>query len=247
MRWLLFLLLLSNLLLLVIVLITFNRYKVAGKLKRRVFAEKRVPFIQESFKNNRNYSYYRDLYHLYPKRKRDGVMVGDSQVSAVAWDELLPEFSVGSMGIPGDTTAGVLFRVDDVYRNDPEWVGLLIGTNDILQGRSSEEALANVEGLIRAMQENRESVQLLIVSTPSFAKWVELSKQRNDQVRDLNLKMKRFAETQERVQWIDLHQMITDDNGYLKQGMTSDGVHLSSGAYALLRKELVNCISSLKK
>ena len=131
----------SNILCALVLLLMFHRYQVFEKVKRRILLEKRTPF-QDSFKVNRNFAYYRDVFASYPLAERQGVIIGDSQVSAVSWNEFMPEYNVGAQGIPGDTSAGVHYRISDCYRWIPKWIAVLIGTNDVLQGRG-ETTVAN--------------------------------------------------------------------------------------------------------
>src|SRR3954451_7586104 len=59
------------------------------------------------------------------------VMLGDSLTEWGNWHELVPEFRVINRGIAGDTSSGVLDRLEEVIARRPKLVFLMIGTNDI--------------------------------------------------------------------------------------------------------------------
>lgn len=74
------------------------------------------------------------------------------------WTEILKEkvkLKIINKGVNGDTTAGMLSRsFKDVIRNDPDYVIIMAGTNDLLMGRSLVNVEENVESLYREMKSN---------------------------------------------------------------------------------------------
>ena len=61
----------------------------------------------------------------------DIVMLGDSLTEWGNWHELVPEYSILNRGISGDTSSGVLDRLQEVIERRPKVVFVMIGTNDI--------------------------------------------------------------------------------------------------------------------
>jgi len=59
------------------------------------------------------------------------VMLGDSLTEWGNWHELVPEHRVINRGIAGDTSSGVLDRLQEVIERRPKVVFVMIGTNDI--------------------------------------------------------------------------------------------------------------------
>lgn len=74
------------------------------------------------------------------------------------WTELLKQkvkLKIINKGVNGDTTVGILSRsFKDVVRNDPDYVIIMAGTNDLLMGRSLVNIEENVESLCREMKSN---------------------------------------------------------------------------------------------
>lgn len=71
------------------------------------------------------------------------VMLGDSIIEQGLWSEWLP-CSVLNRGIGGDTTAGVLNRVDNIIALKPKRVYLLIGVNDAMKHFDIEQSALNI-------------------------------------------------------------------------------------------------------
>jgi acyl-CoA thioesterase I len=61
-------------------------------------------------------------------------------------------FSVAAKGVYGDTTAGVLERLDSDIPTGTRFVVLAIGGNDVRKGGTAEEARANVALIIGKLQ-----------------------------------------------------------------------------------------------
>lgn len=74
------------------------------------------------------------------------------------WTEILKErvnLKIINKGVNGDTTAGMLSRsFKDIIRNDPDYVIIMAGTNDLLIGRRLINVEENVESLCREMESN---------------------------------------------------------------------------------------------
>ena len=71
------------------------------------------------------------------------VMLGDSRTHQGDWAELFGSSRVVNRGISGDTTDGILGRIDEVTSREPRLVVMLIGVND-LRNKSPEYVANNV-------------------------------------------------------------------------------------------------------
>ena len=64
------------------------------------------------------------------------LFLGDSLTEYGNWRELFPGLDIKNRGIAGDTTDGVLHRLDGITALSPDKIFLMIGINDLLMGRS---------------------------------------------------------------------------------------------------------------
>jgi acyl-CoA thioesterase-1 len=65
------------------------------------------------------------------------------------------QYSVSNQGISGDTTAGVLARLDSAVPEGTRIVILLIGGNDVRRGATVEQAKAGVGEIVARLQARR--------------------------------------------------------------------------------------------
>lgn len=66
-----------------------------------------------------------------------------------------------NLGIPGDTTAGGLARIDSLLEENPRVVILLLGGNDFIRKVAREETFSNLRAIINKIQASGSVVVLL--------------------------------------------------------------------------------------
>lgn len=106
----------------------------------------------------------------YPPKEGPIVAFGDSLVAGVGAPKGADFVTLLSSkihepiiqaGVPGDTTADGLLRLDEVLEHQPRMVILLLGGNDYLRKMPKEETFTNLKRLIVRMQESGAVVVLL--------------------------------------------------------------------------------------
>lgn len=65
----------------------------------------------------------------YYKTKADIVMVGDSITDGSEWHEMFPQLNIVNRGISGDTTVGVLNRLEGITQTQAKKAFIMIGVN----------------------------------------------------------------------------------------------------------------------
>lgn len=161
----------------------------------------------------------------------DVVMIGDSITSLVEWSELFPEVSIANRSIGGDTTEGVLNRLDSVYSTGAKIAFLLIGINDISRGDSADTVYSNYEKIIEDLLSH--GVQPFIQSTILAG---EVEKAFNPRVNELNNRLEKLAESKN-VLFIDLNMHLEKD-GILNAEFTTDGIHLNAAGYRIWKRAI---------
>jgi hypothetical protein len=74
-----------------------------------------------------------------------------------------PGVKVANRGISGDTTRGVLIRLEeDVLALDPAAVVILIGTNDLEEGATPEVAVANLRLILSAIEAHDTATPIVL-------------------------------------------------------------------------------------
>ena len=87
------------------------------------------------------------------------IMLGDSITDEAQWDELLNSDTIQNRGISGDTTDGVIDRLNPIGKNI-EKVFIMIGVNDIMRGKSVDEIYLNYLKIIQFFKEKNIKINI---------------------------------------------------------------------------------------
>lgn len=74
-------------------------------------------------------------------------------------------------GLPGETTAGAVRRIDWVLRTPADVIVLEVGANDALRGLAPDAARSNIETLVGAVRRKQPSAKIVLVqmeAPPNF-------------------------------------------------------------------------------
>ncbi len=173
------------------------------------------------------------------------VFLGDSMIAYFPLSRLGLTNKVYNQGIPGDTTTGVLNRLEHVIRLEPKQVLIQIGLNDYMfTEHNSTDIYNQILKIHHILKSSIKDVDILIVNmTPiniSHFKDQIFVKYRNlDDTDPLNELLKQDKD----LKIIDLNKPIIDENHELNIELTKDGIHLNEKGYEiyykLLEKRLV--------
>ncbi len=152
------------------------------------------------------------------------VFLGDSITDGGRWAELYPGLSIRNMGIPGDTVAGVLDRLEQVTALRPRLVMLMIGTNDLGAGKAAPEVVEGVGRILAGLREQSPQTRVVLQSV------LPRSRDYADRVAATNQGLRRVAQ-QFGAEYLDLHTRFADENGAIRREFTNDDLHLLGSGY----------------
>ena len=159
------------------------------------------------------------------------VMLGDSITDEGQWDELLDNPLVQNRGISGDTTDGVLERLDSINKNIKQ-VFIMIGVNDIMRGKEVDEVYSNYLKIIKFFQDR--NIKVYIQSTLFIGE--RRAGNFNIKVEDLDKRLEKYAK-ENNITFINLNPIFAP-NKVLKKEFTFDDLHLNGTAYKLWAQEI---------
>ncbi|RFC48756.1 MAG: beta-glucosidase [Verrucomicrobia bacterium] len=173
----------------------------------------------------------------------DMLLVGDSITIqwGASWTQNFPKFKAVNIGIGGDKTQNVLWRLDHggVAGLEPKTVLLMIGNNNMFFTPETgiEAAARGIEMCVRNLREKFPGAPLIVAKIlPAHApgnRFYEDIKKTNASLDLLKLN----ADSNVRV--LDLWSDFTNPDGTLKRELfTSDNVHLSPAGYAVYAEKL---------
>lgn len=178
--------------------------------------------------------------------KGQTVLLGDSITEMFNHTELFEAYtketgiSVYNRGISGDTSDRLLERLEKTVLNiKPRNIVLLIGTNDLGVGATPCFAAENIEKIIEAAKKRCKNVNFIVESVyPVNTKVARQGRRKNKDISALNAMIKNIAERQ-KVQYLDLTDALSDENGMLKAEYTFDGLHTNAAAFEVIAKAIL--------
>jgi lysophospholipase L1-like esterase len=166
------------------------------------------------------------------------VFMGDSITDN--WQNLDTTMFTGGLvdrGIGGQTTPQMLIRFrEDVLSLHPRAVHIMAGTNDIA-GNTGASTMEIVEGNIESMAElaRAHGIKVILASIPPAAAFPwSPDKHPAPAILAFNAWLKAYA-ARNGFAYVDYHAALTDAQGGMKPGLSSDGVHPTVAGYAVMR------------
>ena len=154
------------------------------------------------------------------------IMLGDSITDEAQWDELLNSDTIQNRGISGDTTDGVIDRLNPIGKNI-EKVFIMIGVNDIMRGKPVDEVYLNYLKIIQFFKE--KNIKIHIQSTLYIGE--SRKADFNPKIEELNKRLEKYT-SENQITFINLNPIFAP-NKILKKECTFDDLHLNGSAYNL--------------
>jgi len=173
------------------------------------------------------------------------VFYGDSITQG--WEQGLPAAFPGvklaNRGISGDTTRGLLVRLEqDVLALNPSGIVLLIGTNDISDVMRNDAIAANVVELVDRIKAHSTEVPIILCevfpSSPTMERGPEY-------IKDLNTRYRAAFKGDPQVIILDTWTLFADETGNAKRDEMPDLLHPNEVGYAKWRAALWPILATL--
>ncbi len=199
------------------------RYLVRKIYRLRDSAMYDTPFYQDK----------KSHFETLPKKlESEIIFLGDSLTDLCEWAELLQNNRIKNRGICGDTTDGILNRLSHVVESKPLKLFILIGINDLNQGRQIAEILNNYSVTIKNLKEKTPETQIFIQSILPVNSQKFPNYKINEKIVQLNSKLRDLAQEYS-YQYIDLFSSFLDSSNELDARYTTDGIHLNGQGYLI--------------
>ncbi|SFD65535.1 Lysophospholipase L1 [Chitinophaga sp. CF118] len=189
-----------------------------------ITAHKRIP----SYTSNEQYAEQIDLQSMYDV-KCNIVMLGNSFIYKVHWNELLNRSDVINRGIGSDITSGYLNRLENVFKARPKICFVEGGINDLCKDVPIDTIVHNMKLLVDTLQ--RKKIKVVLTSIIHVGEAYPESSRVNQKIDLLNGVIKKeFARN---IPIIDLNPILSPGGVLLDRYAQRDAIHLTSKAYII--------------
>jgi lysophospholipase L1-like esterase len=164
------------------------------------------------------------------------VMIGDSLTDGAEWKEMFPGIAVVNRGVDGDTTAGVLRRMEGIVSTHARRAFVMIGINDFKEGRTVDAVFQDYRSLVSGLEDGgmKVFVQSTLQCNEAKGGWISCAAIQG-KIRELNRRLSGLASA--KVSYIDINAGLSGPEG-LRPDLTYDGVHLNGEGYRIWRDEI---------
>jgi len=142
-------------------------------------------------------------------------------------------------GLPADDVRGVLQRLDSsVYDCAATDVFILIGINDLGDGRSLDKMEQGYREILQRIHTNAPGVKIHIESVlPTRGHYAH----HNANILAFNERLRKLA-AEFGCDYLNLHDLMTDEHGELKAEFTHEGLHLMAPAYVVWQAAILKAM-----
>jgi lysophospholipase L1-like esterase len=181
--------------------------------------------------------------------KTDVVFIGDSITQGWegrgkgVWAKFYGERNAVNLGIGGDRTQHVIWRLDNgnLYRIEPKAAVIMIGTNN--SGSNTPEQIAEgVTVIVKQLREkNPETKILLLAVFPRGANKDDKRRQVNEKTNAIFAKL----DDGKHVHYLDIGEKFLEKDGTLTKEIMPDLLHLSEKGYTIWAESIEEKLSAL--
>ena len=167
------------------------------------------------------------------KKRKRLLFLGDSLIEYFDWPGRYPEHDVCSLGIAGETVAGLHSRLGSIFRKvkDPDMVFMMTGINSMAMGDDS--ITETYRKVVKELRQAYPSATVIVHSLlPVLFPFIS-----NEDIRHMNVMLKSMA-VDEKVLYLDIHSRFLDEKGKpMAALLLDDGVHVSEEGYKVWSDE----------
>jgi beta-glucosidase len=183
------------------------------------------------------------------------LFVGDSiterwsDTGKSAWDKYYGKRKAVNLGLSGDRTQNVLFRLAKLPLDKvkPNLIVLMVGVNNIItqyDGKSTPEDTANgIKAIAAMLQKHYPDTKILVVNTLPTGENADNADRKK--IEEINSYLPALFKDVKNVTLLDTNDVFLDENKKIRKNLMGDFVHPTSEGYELWAKAMESTIAKL--
>lgn len=186
------------------------------------------------------YYHKKEHFETLPDTEDEIIFLGNSITDNSEWWELFGDPHIKNRGIGGDDTDGILERLDEVTGSNPSKIFIMIGTNDLSNGKSVEYIADNYRKIIERIRQSTPGTRIYIQSVLPTDDAVHYTRRNTDIIR-INDLLKQIA-AENGLAYIDLFDIFKLGNNKLNPAYSIDGLHLNGKGYLVWKNAIIKYV-----
>lgn len=176
----------------------------------------------------------KSIFEALPNKGGEIIFLGNSITEQGPWDELFGNNNIINRGIGGDTSDGILFRLDEIIESKPSKIFLLIGTNDLRFNKPTSYIRDRIFEIITKIKQKTPLTEIYL---QNILPTLNRNERPIDSIKILNQKLMIVAQNTE-IEFIDLFEEFADKSNseQLYKKYSRDGLHLNGSGYLKWKK-----------
>ena len=144
--------------------------------------------------------------------KGEIIFLGDSLIDICEWSELFNNPLIKNRGISGDTTEGVLNRLEEITEAKPSKIFIMIGINDIGKCRPTQNIIDDYEKILNKIKTDSPNTKVYVHSVLPINKDIFITHTKVEEILNLNSDLNKLCDKLQ-VKYINLYPLfVTSDN-----------------------------------
>jgi lysophospholipase L1-like esterase len=194
------------------------------------------------------------------KGEGDVIFLGDSitqgwegKAAKKVWDDNFGQFKPVNLGIGGEQTTHVLWRITEGKELDPikpKLAVIMIGTNNT-GGHSAEQIAGGIKAIVEELRKQKPDMKILLLGVFPRASGVEKGadapkEKLNPKIKQINDIISKYADDKN-VFYKDIGPKFLNKDGALERKIMPDLLHLSEEGYKIWAEAIKDDIAKLVK
>lgn len=205
---------------------------------KAVFNSNKVTSINQS-------AYYllkTSIYDIQNNNENAIVFLGDSITDNFDWYEAFKNIDIQNRGISNDTTDGILERLDVVIKENPKKIFLMIGINDLGNGKKVDYIVNNYKNILSKIKNESPNTIIYVQSVLPINKSLNGNGIfDNSDIMELNAQLEKLSD--KNVIFVDLFSLLKTDKNELNKDFTYDGTHINGEGYKIWTNIIKNFVN----
>lgn len=165
------------------------------------------------------------------------IFLGDSLIDICEWNELFNNNLIKNRGISGDTTYGVLNRLEQITEIKPSKIFIMLGINDIGKCRSTEDIIEDYKKILNKVNKDCPKTEIYVHSVLPINKDLFITHTKVEEILNFNRELNKLCNNI-KVQYINLYPLFVMEDNKLNSQYTTAGIHLNGSGYLLWKQTI---------